>query len=431
MNAVTLHEWCSYTPESEPLLACCSLDEQARRLASRLTASDQLRTFELRDGLRIECTSFVGAVRLGELHVTIQPKLQGLPLLTLVRYAYGLRDLKLLEVFPQGAESTAFQDLLIHQLGAEVDELLSRGLHRTYGRHEAFLANPRGRIDFGALARRAGAARPALPCSYYPRQEDIPLNRAVLAGLRHATGLTDDLSLRARLRRLSALLADGVAPVSLSPALMRQVERHANRLTAAYRPALAIIQLLMTGHGTALRPYEGLPLPGFLFDMNRFFQALISRHLNEHLAGHAVRDEHRLEGMLAYDSRRNPRHRRAPVLRPDFVVQRDGKTVAMLDAKYRDLWEQTLPPAMLYQLVMYASSSEAGGRAAILYPTLDPAASDACIEVHEPLGGGRRAEVILRPVDMLLLERLLRGPCTLESERALADHARQVAYGAA
>ena len=80
--------------------------------------------------------------------------------------------------------------------------------------------------------------------------------------------------------------------------------------------------------------------------------------------------------MLAYDRGRNPKRRRAPSPRPDFVIQRGPRRVGTLDAKYRDLGEQPLPQAMLYQLVIYASSSEADGRAVILYPTLDPVAQE-------------------------------------------------------
>ncbi len=216
--------------------------------------------------------------------------------------------------------------------------------------------------------------------------------------------------------------------VPLNTELMRQVRRQSDRLTAAYRPALTIIELLLAGQGTAFRSEEeAAAVPGFLFDMNRFFQALLSRFLHEYLPGHTVRDEHRLQGMLAYDARRNPLRRRAPAPRPDFVILQGQRIVAMLDTKYRDLWETSLPREMLYQLVIYASSGEAGGRAIILYPTLNPAAAEQCIEVREPLTGSRRAEVILRPVDMLRLERLVAWPRSVQHEREAIEYARWLA----
>ncbi|OIO98613.1 MAG: hypothetical protein AUK03_01000 [Anaerolineae bacterium CG2_30_64_16] len=153
------------------------------------------------------------------------------------------------------------------------------------------------------------------------------------------------------------------------------------------------------------------------------------RYLHEHLPDCTVRDEHRLQGMLAYDVRRNPRGHRAPAPRPDFVILEGTRIAAMLDTKYRDLWELSLPREMLYQLVIYATSREAGGRAAILYPTLNPAAQEACIEVRDPLAGGRRAEVILRPVDMLRLERLVVSPHTAQQARAAVAYARWLAMG--
>lgn len=431
MNGLTFHEWRIYTPESEPALADRRLDDvAARHLASDLRKTGRLKVLELREGLEVETTSWVGTVRLGDLHITVLPKLQGLPLLNLLRYAYGLRNLLLFEPLSQGLSNVFFHDLLIYQLAAEVDELLARGLHRYYQREETLLASPRGRINFTALAQQMTTAKAALPCIHHPRKEDTPHNRALLGGMRLGMWLTSDPVLRDHLRRQIALLIDHVTPVHLTTELLQQVQRQSDRLTEAYRPALAICELLLAGWGTALQnDEETVTLPGFLFDMNRFFQTLISRFLHEYLPGYIVRDEQHLRGILTYNARHNPLNRRAPTLRPDFVILQGARIMAVLDAKYRDLWETPLPREMLYQLVMYTSTSESSGRAVILYPTLNPAATEQCIEVRDPLAGRHRAEVILRPVDMLRLEKLVAGPRSARQERDAVKYAHYLAVG--
>jgi 5-methylcytosine-specific restriction enzyme subunit McrC len=166
-----------------------------------------------------------------------------------------------------------------------------------------------------------------------------------------------------------------------------------------------------------------------LFDMNRFFQELLSRFLHEHLTEYTVRDEYRLRELFSYDPAHNPRRRRSPTPRPDFMILDRGEVVAVLDAKSRDLWEHSLPRGMLYQLALYALSQEDCRRSVILYPTLEPTATEQRIRVHEPLYGAGRAEVVLRPVDLLRMERLLRSPDTHARVQERKAWARELALG--
>ena len=411
MQPIELTEWQVASPDTMPGLVGSELgDAAALKLAVELAQRERIRILEVRHGVRVETMSFVGSLQIGSLHLNIRPKLQGLPLLNLLRYAYGLRHLDLFSLHDQGTQPDTFQDLLCQQLAAEAQELLARGLHRRYEQRSDLLASPRGRIDFTQLAGRAGMAQSSLSCIHYPRLQDTLINQVLLAGLQSAARLTHDLVLRTHLRRLVALLGDQVTPAHLTAETIQQVRHQSDRLTATYRPALAIIELLMESQGSALEVGErSVKVPGFLFDMNRFFQALISRFLHDYLLGYVVRDEYRLRDMLAYVPGRNPQKRQPPAPRPDFLVQDGSRVVAMLDTKYRDLWEHALPREMLYQLVIYALSQEPVGQSTILYPTLNSSATEAWIEVRDPLLGSRRALVKLRPINMLKLASLISG----------------------
>jgi 5-methylcytosine-specific restriction enzyme subunit McrC len=430
---IAIVEWCSAGPADCPRLRHLSFDAypDARQAAEALTATEKLEIMELAGGIHIQARSFVGRVNLGPLQISIHPKLRGKPLLTLFQYAYGLRNLELLRPSTYGTDdSQTFQDILILQLTAEVEELLARGIHRAYRKQEESLTSPRGRFDFAAYVRGGGAVRTAFPCIHYLRLENTPINQALLAGMRAAAALTDDLALRVRIRRSIGQLAEGVSSVPLHRETMRAALRALDRRTSAYLPSLTIIQLLMEGAGLDLETETtGLRLSGFLFDMNRFFQALLSRFLHENLEGVELRDEARIKGMMAYEAGYNPRNRRAPIPRPDYLLLQANQIVAILDAKYRDLWEHTLPREMLYQLSIYALSQPTAMTAAILYPTLNAAATEARIVIRNPVTGSAKGKVALRPVDLNRLVDLVRMPNTAAARRERTAYATYLAYG--
>ena len=434
---VCLREWDSWVPQpgGEGWEVFLGDGTPAQETARRLTAEDRLSVVETRHGLAVGSRSYVGRVRLGDVTITVRPKLRGLPLWNLMRYAFDLRALHRYDDDVYEAEPEAFQDVVIARLVDEATELIGRGLHRTYrARHEA-LSSPRGRIDFVALAHQTTQTA-TLPCRYHVRSEDCLVNQVLRAGLALAARLAVDSELRVHCRRLEAQLGESVGLVGVDRATFAQLAAEQSRLTRAYRPALELVHLLADSCGIGLeRGEEGASLPGFLFDMNHFFQRLLSRFLHDALPGYVVSDEETLYGMMRYAPAHNPRGKRSPAPRPDFIVRRGGRVVAMLDAKYRDLWEHDLPREMLYQLAIYALSREAPGGAAaaatsvILYPTLADGAREARIEILDPVRGRERATVILRPVDMTALGDLVALPPTAASADVQRRFALQMCFG--
>ncbi len=415
-----LVEWQTLSPGDSPELAGRYLDASPAtlRLIDELETSNSIGIDELRSGLRLRTFSHVGRFQLSDLQITIRPKIEQPSLLNLLRYAYGFRKLRILAEADQSVENYGFEDLLISQLNAESHEILTRGVHRTYIGRRELLSAPRGRLDMQEIARTGDSLGAALPCRHHPRMTDTPLNRVLLAGMHLAASMASDLGLARESRRLAAQLDEQVGRIRLNTQTLVRIERRINRLTAAYAPAVSIIRLLAESSGVSL---EGVPtqtrLPGFLFDMNAFFQALIERFLTDNLDGHEVIGEYKLKRMMRYVPGYNPLRRSSPTPRPDYVIRRKGKVAAILDAKYRDLWDKSLPSRMLYQLVVYAISHRDNPHSAIIYPTTDTAAREQRIEVSDPIYGKRIGRVSLRPVNLSQLESAIADPTATGRER--------------
>lgn len=300
--ALQLLEWEEVLPDVGSRTYGVTLpdDRSTQERVKALSLRGALTIREMRNGLAVSTSSFVGHITIGGLGITIEPKLKGMRLMQLLRYTYGLRDFHLFGQSSQSFENNSLQDLLSYQLLAETQEIISRGLHRRYNPVTARLETPRGRLEINALARE-GLVRAALPCRYHPRLEDCLPNQALLFGLSLAAWLTSDRELKGLLRRTAWTLRDSVSLIRMDWSLLQRLPRELNRSTSVYESAIGIIEVLLSSSGTSLDASdERRNVPGFLFDMNLFFQRLIGRYLRENLTDHEVTEQRSLIGVMTY-----------------------------------------------------------------------------------------------------------------------------------
>ena len=244
-------------------------------------------------------------------------------------------------------ERLGFHDLIASQLLSEVEAIGRRGLALRYTSQDEDLASPRGRIDMAAMARRGAVDRAALPCRHHLRLADWQLNQIMRAGIELAAGVASARELDLALRRLADRLAEQVSSTRLDAHAIAKAERAITRLTWHYRAALTLIRLLHASSGVSAGA-ASVSVPGFLFDMNSFWQTFLGRLLRRNLppALGRVEEERRLPHLLRYAAGANPRNRQAPAPRPDFALIRDGRVRLFLDAKYRDVWSLGCPPGV-------------------------------------------------------------------------------------
>jgi 5-methylcytosine-specific restriction enzyme subunit McrC len=409
VHVVELAEWDKVGPEQDPRLRGISLadDLSTWRIAEALRGRVDIR--QGYQGLEITTTSFVGRVDVGPLRIAIRPKLPAMPLARLLRYAYGLRDVAIFEETRTPTTRHGLHDLLIAMLAAEVEELLHRGLARRYVSLSERLESPRGRILVDQLVRLGGVREARLPSQYFERRVNWQLNQVLRAGLDVAARMSEDRDLRRYVHRLAEMFGEVERKAKLHVREIDLAERDLTRLTVANAPALTIIRLLCDMSGVEFESIgDTSRMPGFLFDMNVFFQHLLSRFLHENITGARIADERSIRDVFSYARDANPKQRSAPASRPDYALFRGNTLWGFLDAKYRDIWERNVPAEWLYQLSIYALASP-GEVSLLLYASMAREARDERVEVRQPLSWSSKgpASVILRPVPLPYLAELL------------------------
>jgi 5-methylcytosine-specific restriction enzyme subunit McrC len=311
--------------------------EQARRLAA-------VSVLEVRPGAGVDtwmlrADRIVGAARVGDVELYIEPKLPVGNLLFLLGYARGPKSWRK-QSLPL-AESDGLMPALASALWRQIDQAVRAGLPQGYRTAEATSTVLRGRIrEARQLGRWPGRPLP-LEIWYDEFTADIPENQ-ILAGaverMLRVPGIPPES--RRMLRHLSVVFA-GVNPIRPGRPMPAWI---ATQVNARLWPALRLAELVLSGKSIDVRTGH-VTANGLLIDLATLFEEFLTVALRVAILS-------RSGGSLVAQATGHLDHGRRISVRPDLVWRKNGQVVAVVDAKYK----RHTPTADMYQMLAYCTT---------------------------------------------------------------------------
>ena len=295
----------------------------------------------------------VGAFQIGDLSVSIRPKVGIRKLIFLACYAMGAFKLRERERH-HFADAETLPDAMSLSLAVVARKAFERGLLHGYRTEEESLYTVRGRIRMNDQIRRRFSIPFPVEVRYDEFTEDVVANRLVKA-VAWRLGRMRLRSPKARdgLREVAARLGN-VSLVEFSPHDVPEVTF--DRLNERYREVVMLSRLVLrrsffeSGRGE-------IPAPGFHMDMNVVFQQFVTQALREALG---VSDRTLRSGKPEPDSVSLDEAGNLP-LEPDLSWWEDDRRCTFVgDAKYKHI-KANVPNADLYQLLAYATALDLPG----------------------------------------------------------------------
>ena len=320
--------------------------------------------------------SHVGALEIGNLSVSIRPKLPIGRVLHLASYAMGKIDFR--EERFDFVDAPSLVEALIPALVAAANRAFARGLLHGYRTEEESLHTVRGRIRINEQIRRRFGIPVPVEVRYDEFTDDVLANRLVKA----ATARLGRLRIRPESRRGLASVAARLENVSLVEFALNAVpEVRFDRLNGHYREVVTLARLILR-HATIEIERGSVRAAGFLMDMNAVFQEFVTRALRESLgvSERTLRSDEGI-GRITLDMEKE-----IP-LKPDLSWW-NGQTCTFVgDAKYKNIEDRPVPNADLYQLLAYAIALDLPG-GLLIY-----AHGEAAEAVYQVNHAGKRLEV--------------------------------------
>lgn len=287
----------------------------------------------------------------------IRPKI---PLANLFAMLDPLADVPSESDHREPRRGTEALNFLAGQLARRMTERVAAGLHRAYREEHERGAVLHGRLDLPAQMRETPGRKDLLHSQYEELSVDVSCNQFVKATAeRLAASPLLGREVRGALRQALGgfeSVSTGQLPLRVWSALEWP------ELPAEYRPILDLCRLL--GQSLTVNEWAGhIQGPSFLLDLERVFEMHVSRAIVEEFAQSRNYTVAVQEG---YSVNQPAADLPNLTIRPDVTINCDGRTAAVIDAKWKKLWAGPEPPD-LYQVLAYGATLRAEG-VVLVYP---------------------------------------------------------------
>jgi len=322
--------------------------------------------------------SWVGAVRLGDLTVEIQPKIGISRLMFMLSYSINPQQWRSGQV--EYRSDQGLVEALIPVFLSAVKQAIRAGILQGYRSEDASLLTVRGRVRFDDQIRDRHGVYPPIEVRFDEFTEDITSNRLIKAALvRLEMVAGHGVIARTGIRAFRSTL-ERVRLCEFNPRALPTVQF--NRLNERYRPAIELAKLILRSSSLELG-YAGPSAAGFLVDMNVVFEDFVAIALREALG--------LSEGQWVRHARgRNLRLDRAGrvKLEPDLSWWEGTNCVFVGDAKYKKVNVPGIKNPDLYQLLAYTIAADVP-EGLLVY-----AAGEGEPACHEVVWAGKKLRVV-------------------------------------
>lgn len=310
-----------------------------------------------RDRYRLTALGCTGVLVAPACRFVIRPKI---PLVNVFAMLDPLADVDARQDSLAPQTGTETLEFLAGQLARRMAERVAAGLHRAYRERCEQGTVLHGRLDLPAQLREAPGRKDQLHGRVDELSADIPCNQAVKA-TGEALLVSPLLGTEVRAALRQALTGfESVSSVSLPPRLWERIA--SERLPMEYRPLLDLCRLLADSLNLC-DAAGSMPAPSFLLDLERVFERHVTRGVVEAFAGSRT---HTVAVQVTHTVAESAGDQQDVTMRPDLTIDREGRTVLVVDAKWKR-WTGSAETGDLYQVLAYGTALGAEG-VVLVYP---------------------------------------------------------------
>ena len=258
-----------------------------------------------------------------------------------------------------------FFEFLIALFLYDLESIVGSHLHHEYIHQSEDLDTIRGKLDFQKQAVKLPSQLHTFSCNFDEFSIDNPLNRIIKATLKRIQDLCRNEDNKKRAFNFYSLMHE-IQDDVITPSFVSKL--HFNRLNEKFENIIEFCCMIL--FGSTYTAEEGQNnYYALIFDMNLIFEKFVAKLLRDSLPDFTFNCQDPI--YLASEYHQIPRYDRTKKrMIPDIIVQKNGKSIAIIDTKYKpDLSRGFISNADIYQMIAYCVANESD-QAILLYPTL-------------------------------------------------------------